>query len=364
MNFQFTKATRTRSKLRLALDGPSGSGKTYTSLIAATVMANGGRIAVIDTERGSASLYSDKFSFDVLELDTFSPEVYTRAIHAAEKAGYDVIVIDSLSHAWEGEGGALDLVDQAAARIRGNSYAAWKDVTPLQRQMVDAMLQSPAHIIVTMRSKMDYVQDKDDKGKTTIRKVGMAPVQRSGMEYEFTIVCDMDIDHKLIVSKSRCEVVADKVVTRPGDEFFEVIKTWLNEGEAPEQKPMPTPETPATNGATRPYPPDVLHDKLTAAAEFYKGKSEQATDHQRKVLAAQLTTLFDGDDTKRYEFSKWATGVASTKEMDDGYVLSMLNKWLEVDAFDTPPNEYAMQEAKAALPVALKAAGQGEMELN
>ena len=234
MTLTFTKATKKRSKARVAIDGPSGSGKTYTSLIAATVLAQGGKIAVIDTERGSASLYSDKFNFDVLELvDTFSLQLYIDAIMAAEDAGYSVIVIDSLSHAWEGEGGALDMVDRAAKRSQsGNSYMAWKDVTPLQRKLVDTMLKSKSHIIATMRSKMDYVQEKDERtGKTTIRKVGMAPIQRQGMEYEFTIVADMDIDHNLMVSKSRCEVMADAVVNKPNEKFFETLLNWLNDGE-------------------------------------------------------------------------------------------------------------------------------------
>lgn len=252
MSLQFTKATKKRSKLRLAIDGPSGSGKTYTALIAATAMRNGGKIAVIDTERGSASLYSDRFDFDVLELNTYSPALYTEAIHAAEAAGYGVIVIDSLSHAWEGEGGALDLVDEASTRNKGNSYVAWRDVTPMHRKMIDTMLQSPAHIIVTMRSKMDYVQEKDAQGSTKIRKIGLAPIQRQGMEYEFTIVGDMDLDHKLVISKSRCDFIADAVISKPTTDFFKRILDWLDNGEPtikpkPQPTPAPEPEKPWTN---------------------------------------------------------------------------------------------------------------------
>jgi hypothetical protein len=236
---EFIKATKKRSKLRLAIDGPSGSGKTYTALTAAKTL--GGKIAVIDTERGSASLYSDKFNFDVLELHTFSPALYIDAIETAEKAGYDVIVIDSLSHAWEGEGGALDMVDQAAKRSQSNNtYTAWKDVTPLQRKLVDAMLQSPCHIIATMRSKTEYILETNDKGRQVPKKVGMAPIQRQGMEYEFTLVCDMDLDHNCIVSKSRCEALADKVVGKPDHKFFDILVNWLNSGE--EQKPVVNPK--------------------------------------------------------------------------------------------------------------------------
>lgn len=246
MSNPFVKAVRTQAKLRLGLDGPSGSGKTYTALVAATALANGGKIAVIDTERNSASLYSDKFSFDVVCLDSFAPQQYINMIEAAEEAGYAVIVIDSLSHAWEGEGGVLDLHDQAVRKQRtSNSFTAWKDVTPLHRSLVDAMLQSKCHIIATMRSKMDYIQEKDSEGKTVIKKVGLAPVQRQGMEYEFTIMGDMDTDHNLIISKSRMESMADAVVKKPDGKWFKQITDWLNSAApapAPAFKPAPIPD--------------------------------------------------------------------------------------------------------------------------
>lgn len=224
----FQKATRKQAKARVALDGPAGSGKTYTSLIAATSLANGGKIAVIDTERGSASLYADEFDFDVQELNDFNPRNYIKAIHEAEQAGYSVIVIDSMSHAWEGSGGVLDMHDAAIKRQKTeNSFTAWKDVTPVHREFVDTMLQSPCHIIATMRAKMEYVQEN---GK--VRKIGLAPVQRAGTEYEFTVVCDMDIDHSIVVSKSRCKPLADKTMRLPDKSFFDVLRDWLNSGES------------------------------------------------------------------------------------------------------------------------------------
>lgn len=238
----FHKATKHQSKARIAIDGPSGSGKTYTALTAATALAAGSRIAVIDTERGSASLYSDTFTFDVLELDSFSPETYTEAIHAAERGGYAVIVIDSLSHAWDGEGGALDLADNAAKRQKTpNSFTAWKEVTPLHRRMVDALLGSPVHIIATMRSKMEYVQEKDSTGRTVIRKIGLAPVQRAGIEYEFTLVGDMDLEHNLVITKSRCPALADAVEHKPSMDFFIKFYSWLNDGLEPPSVQTPTP---------------------------------------------------------------------------------------------------------------------------
>ncbi len=229
----FQKATRTKAKARLAIDGPAGSGKTYTSLVAAKSLANGGKIAVIDTERGSASLYADEFDFDVLELNNFNPRNYIQAIRDAEQNGYSVVVIDSMSHAWEGEGGVLDMHDAAIKRQKTeNSFTAWKDVTPVHREFVDVMLQSPLHVIATMRAKMEYVQEN---GK--VRKIGMAPVQRAGTEYEFTVVCDMDVEHTLTVSKSRCKPLADKVARLPGELFFNTLRDWLNSGDAPVEQP-------------------------------------------------------------------------------------------------------------------------------
>lgn len=262
----FTKATKKRAKARIALDGPSGSGKTFSALIAATVLADGGRIAVIDTEHGSASLYSDRFDFDVLELNTFSPQNYINAIKAAERAGYSVIVIDSLSHAWEGEGGALEMVDSAAAKSQSkNTYFAWRDVTPLHRKFVDAMLQSPCHIVGTMRSKTEYIIETTNQGKQVPRKIGMAPIQRAGMEYEFTVVGDLDLDHRIVISKSRCDLLTDKVEVRPGEGFWRVFYDWLNSGEAPAE--YPAPHQPASATPEQSSGPEWSSEALKAEEE-------------------------------------------------------------------------------------------------
>ena len=169
---QFTKATRQHARLRMALIGPSGSGKTYTALTIATGL--GQRIAVVDTERGSASKYAgDLFNFDVLELEQFSPRQYVQAIQAAAQAGYEVLVVDSLSHAWIGKGGALEMVDHVTARMKSsNSFAAWREVTPEHNALVDAILHSPCHVIATMRAKTEYLVEKDERtGKSGPRKV-------------------------------------------------------------------------------------------------------------------------------------------------------------------------------------------------
>jgi hypothetical protein len=231
MAIQFQKATKKRSKLRLAFDGPAGSGKTMSALLVAKGLARGGKIAVIDTERGSASLYSDEVAFDVVELDSFSPDTYVEAIKSAEDLGYEVIIVDSLSHAWEGKGGALDVKDKASRRPGLNDWTAWREVTPMHNRLVDAMLQSKAHIIATMRTKMEHVQEKDEKGKTVIRKVGMAPIQRPGLEYEFSVVGDLDYNHVLTISKTRCKTLDGLQIAMPGERLAKTLLEWLEQGE-------------------------------------------------------------------------------------------------------------------------------------
>lgn len=276
----FKKATKTQSKLRMALAGPSGSGKTFTGLVFATALANGGKVAVIDTERGSSAKYSDLFEFDQADMrelyprDTFDPANYIECIETAEAAGYAVVLIDSLSHAWEGEGGVLDKHDAASKRT-GNSFTAWKDVTPVHRRLVDTILGSPCHIIVTMRSKMDYIQTQDDKGRTVIKKVGMAPVQRQGMEYEFDIVGDLDIDHNLIITKTRYADIDNAVVNKPDARWFGKVAAWLGEG-APAPEPEPKPH---------------WANKADTTAKFFLWAGEQGLDEAQALDALQVDSL-------------------------------------------------------------------------
>lgn len=227
MNIMFRKAVKTDSKLRMAITGPSGSGKTMTSLLLATGL-DAGNVALIDTERGSASKYADQFDFDVMELESFHPERYIEAIQAAEAAGYGMLVIDSLSHAWAGKDGALELVDTAAAAQKiTNTFAAWKDITPLQTRMLDAILGANMHIIATMRTKTAYVLEENDRGKQVPRKVGMAPVQRDGVEYEFDIVGEMDQENRMIIHKSRCSMLSGEVIEKPDGNMSAVLASWL-----------------------------------------------------------------------------------------------------------------------------------------
>ncbi len=247
----FTKAIKREAKLRMAIAGPSGSGKTYTALAIASALANGKPVAVVDTEHGSASKYADLFQFDVLEMHPpYHPDRFVEAINEAAKAGYGVVILDSLTHAWSGTGGLLEVVDQIAARMRSqNSFAAWKDATPIQNHLVEAIVAAPLHVIATMRSKQEYVVQQDERGKQAPRKVGMAPQQREGFEYEFDVFGEMDIDNTMIVTKSRCPALSGAVIKKPGADVAATLTTWLHGVAQPAQSPQliitPTPPPPA-----------------------------------------------------------------------------------------------------------------------
>ncbi len=227
---QIRKATRSQSKLRIGLAGPSGAGKTMSSLkVARGIAGPGGRICMIDTERGSGDLYSHITDYDIITLEApFAPKNYVAAIEAAEDAGYDVIIVDSLSHAWTDEGGLLDQADKLSKG--GNRFTVWADLTPQHRSLVGALLNCDAHVVATVRSKQEYSLDKDEKtGKSTVRKVGMAPVQREGMEYEFTVFMDIDINHSAHTSKDRTDLFKDEVFLID-EAIGERLINWLKAG--------------------------------------------------------------------------------------------------------------------------------------
>lgn len=225
----FQKAERKQAKLRLALSGPSGSGKTMGALRIAKGL--GGKIAVLDTERGSASLYSDVADFDVVELGApYTPENYIEIIHAAERGGYSTLVLDSITHEWNGSGGVLEIVDGIGkTKFGGNSYMAWSVGTPRHQKFIDAMLASPMHVIATMRSKTVYVETEKQNGKKSFGKQGAAPQQRDGLEYEFTAVLDLSVDGNLaLASKDRTRLFRDPFVIT--EATGERLLDWLNSG--------------------------------------------------------------------------------------------------------------------------------------
>lgn len=231
MAIEIRKAERRKSKLRLGLAGPSGAGKTMSALKLAKGL--GGRVCMIDTERGSGDLYADLYDYDIITLEPpYAPKNYAEAIHEAERAGYDVIVIDSLSHAWSDEGGLLDQADKLGKSAK-NSYTVWADLTPQHRLLVNTMLGSPCHIVATVRSKQAYELEEytDSKGakKSKPVKVGLAPVQREGMEYEFTIFMDIEQNHYAHASKDRTNMFKDEVFLID-ENVGKRILNWLNQG--------------------------------------------------------------------------------------------------------------------------------------
>lgn len=246
----FKKATKAAAKARVAVFGPSGAGKTYTSLRVAAGM--GGRVAVIDSEGAfakdkngneielsSAAKYSDRFEFDVLCLRDKTIDGYVAAIAEAAAAHYDVLVIDSLTHGWQ------TLVEEveklAKAKYRGNTWSAWSEGTPLQRKLVAAIIAYPGHVIATMRSKTEWTT-VDSNGKKSPQRVGLAPEQGKGVEYEFDLLVEISADHIANVIKDRTGKFQDKLIEKPGEDFGRELAAWLGSGSpAPVSAPVAAP---------------------------------------------------------------------------------------------------------------------------
>ena len=269
----FIKATPDNAKIHLALIGPTGAGKTFTALeIARGLAGPSGRIAMLDSERSRGKVYSARFEFDHMSLATTSPNAYIAAIHEAEEAGYSVLIVDSLTHAWSGQEGALALVDAAAKKAAGNKFVAWADVTPLHNRLLEAITSDKMHVICTLRAKMEYTLEPGPSGKMQPRKIGLGPVQRDGIEYEFDVTAMMDETHNLVITKTVFEQLDGKVIPLPDTKFgasllrFLVEKkttapaTQKQESAAPAQaapttsRSAPPPVTAApTNGTAKPW---------------------------------------------------------------------------------------------------------------
>jgi len=222
-------AERKQAKIKIGIQGPSGSGKTYSSLLLAFGMTNDwSKIAIIDTENHSADLYAHLGGFNVLALEKpFTPERYIEAIEICEKAYMQVIIIDSISHEWEGIGGILDI----HGSMMGNSFTNWSKVTPRHNDFVEKILQSPCHVIANIRSKQDYVLNEKN-GKMVPEKVGLKGVTRENMDYELTIVFDVDMKHQATASKDRTNLYMDKPSFLITEKTGEQIKSWCESGKS------------------------------------------------------------------------------------------------------------------------------------
>lgn len=222
---QLRQSERKKAKIKMALQGSAGSGKTYSSLLLAQGLTNGNfnKVAVIDSENGSADLYAHLGQYNVLSLKPpFTPENYIKAIEVCEKAGMEVIIIDSISQSWE------ELLDYHSS-LAGNSFTNWAKVTPRQNAFIDKILQADAHVIATMRTKQDYVLNQKD-GKFIPEKVGLKAVQRNDLDYEFTLVFDIDIKHFAISSKDRTGLFMGKPEFIINTNTGKKILDWCNSG--------------------------------------------------------------------------------------------------------------------------------------
>lgn len=230
---ELRKSNRSQARIRMALQGPSGSGKTYSALLLAYgICKDWNKIAVIDTENHSADLYSHLGNYNVLTLNApFTPERYIEAIDKCESAGMDVIVIDSISHEWEGDGGILDIHSQMV----GNSFTNWSKLTPRHNALVQRILTSGKHIIATVRSKQEYVLSEKN-GKNIPEKVGMKGVQRDGLEYDFTLVFELDINHNVNCTKDRTQLFSNKLTFKIDESIGEKIMKWCKEAEPHSEK--------------------------------------------------------------------------------------------------------------------------------
>lgn len=259
----FRKAEKSQSKLRLAVFGPAGAGKTMTALRIGSGM--GGRIAVIDTEHGSAAKYADRFGFDVDNLD--NPKISNLVEKMAEASGYDILIIDSLSHPWQE---LLEEMDKLAhAKYKGNTWSAWSEGTPKQRELVRAILSFPGHLIATMRSKTEWTTDKDRDGKSRPIRVGLAPEQGKGIEYEFDMLMEISPEHFATVIKDRTGKYQDRIVEKPGEDFGRDLVAWLNTGNAdPRAELTRYLYSPRIEGAKRKQLQDAIDDPATTDDEL------------------------------------------------------------------------------------------------
>ena len=229
------KATRKKVKLRLGLSAVSGGGKTYSALLLAKGLTEEwSKIAVIDTENNSASLYSHLGEFNTIELTSpYTPERYIEAIKVCEDAGMEVIIIDSITHEWDGKGGILEIHSQ----MTGNSFTNWSSLTQRHQKFIDIILQSKCHVITTVRRKTEYDMQKDGNGKTKVEKVGLKEVTREGFEYELTVNFNLDEKHNCTTSKDRTGLFMDKPFFTITEQTGKLIKEWCESGiEAPKPK--------------------------------------------------------------------------------------------------------------------------------
>lgn len=315
----FIKASKTMAKAKIAMIGPSGAGKTFSALRCARGLTNNGRVGVLDSENNSASLYSDKFEgweyFVLPVAPPYTARKYLDAIELAVREKLDCLIIDSLTHVWAGEGGLLQQKEALDSRAGSNSYTNWQQITKVHEVMKSKILYSPLHIITTMRSKQEYVMEQNDRGKMAPRKVGLKPIQRDDLEYEFTVVFDIGMDHQFIVSKDRTDLF-DGMVAKVTEQTGSDIRAWLADeiqtpeitedppvpADIPKPGPVAAPRAPAQQTAriqprvaqapahdamAAPEPPPVDHGPSLTGAEMDSLKNNRGNVAVTSIVQAQ-----------------------------------------------------------------------------
>jgi hypothetical protein len=290
-------ATRQQAKARIAIAGPSGSGKSYTAFMLAQALCGPAPWGVVDTERESSNKYAATsagtggFTFQRICPVRFDPRHLVDIIDDAADGGLDALVVDSLSHYWFGPGGILELVDRATAANRGRSMDGWKEIRPIERAYVEALCGFPGHVIVTLRTKTRYEIEDGDDGKKRVTKLGTTPEQRDGLEYEFDVFADMDLDHNFVVSKTRCSTLDGAAVHKPGPELAHTISAWLAEGEAPKYVDWPARIAAATNR-------DQLQEINARAIRAGAGRlvRDALNDRWRELGERPAVSAMDPDD--------------------------------------------------------------------
>ena len=303
----FSKAERSQLYLRCALFGPSGSGKSFTALRMAKGIADkmGVHFAVIDTESRSASKYADRFQFDVDNLDKKTVDNYIASMNEAEKAGYKVLVIDSLSHAWRELTEEVDRITQASTSK--NSVLSWAKVSPKQKRLVSAILSFPGHIIVTMRSKTEWIIGEGKNGKTAPEKLGLAPEQGKGIEYEFDLLVELNQRHEAVVTKDRTGKFQDETIEKPGEEFGISLYEWLTSGKQEIQPPTVV-ETPA-----KPHKEVSAQDK----------PMKEQGDGIIKEIGAIITAAKNGDPYFTEDEKEGARQIIRETKLDEKGILDL-----------------------------------------
>jgi len=302
--FQLRKAERKKVKLKLGVSGPSGSGKTYSSLLLAYGMTGSWeKITLIDTENGSGELYSSLGPYNVISFEApYSPQRYVEAIDAAIQGGAEVIVIDSISHEWDGKGGCLDIQTQLGGR-----YQDWARVTPMHNAFVDKILHSPCHVIVTTRKKQDYEMTKDSSGKAKVQKMGMKEIQRDGFEYELTINFDVEINHFATASKDRTGIFMPKGPFQITPDTGKELLAWSESGAS--AKPVDGPKQVISMNTTELTPGiDSLEEakQRTRKLLVLKKDSKELLFAIEKKLGKKIT------DFNEQDFNEF------TKELENG----------------------------------------------